>query len=134
MRKCRFQPRALLQQALRVAVPCASADVSQERRFQVQICRIQALISSRRPMRKCRFQPLAVAGIASVPVPSPSADLQNSGASALLQQALGIANNDAVILVNRGESRRSSQLPTSTAYRAVKSSSFTPNTGGVGKR
>ncbi|KAJ8512051.1 hypothetical protein OPV22_002485 [Ensete ventricosum] len=71
----------------------ASADVSHERRFQVQICRIQAqaLISSRRPMRKCRFQPLAAAGIASVPVPSPSADLHNPGAIALLQQALRVA-------------------------------------------
>ncbi|KAJ8512120.1 hypothetical protein OPV22_002554 [Ensete ventricosum] len=42
-------------------------------------------------MRKCRFQPLAAAGIASVPVPSPSADLHNPGAIALLQQALRVA-------------------------------------------
>ncbi|KAJ8456199.1 hypothetical protein OPV22_034736 [Ensete ventricosum] len=93
---CRIQARAQissadvsheLQQALRVAVPSPSADASAA----------AAGIASARPVAKCRFaefrrarallqqaasRALLQQAALRVPVPSPSADLQNSGASA----------------------------------------------------
>ncbi|RWW06358.1 hypothetical protein GW17_00030321, partial [Ensete ventricosum] len=92
-----FKARALLQQALRVAVPSPSADVSHERRFQVQNSGASAAaagIASGRPVAKCRFAEFRRERCCSLRFEWPSrcqVKICRIQARALLQQALRVA-------------------------------------------
>ncbi|KAJ8468156.1 hypothetical protein OPV22_030708 [Ensete ventricosum] len=85
------QARALLQQALRVAVPSPSADLQNSGGALLQQAALRVAVPSPSADLQNSGGALLQQAALRVAVPSPSADLQNSGGALLQQAALRVA-------------------------------------------